>query len=210
MVCSNLRVPKLLAFMNDQPCFGSPWCASITAVRSALLAVAMITSGATSRSLRAQKADPYLARAEAVLRSTPLVDGRNDLPWRVRGLRCTQRPRGVRPPQAHTGHDGPRSANRAWWARNSGQSTSRRKTHPTTSRTGRSRALHGYARVSSSRSADASHHRKYRIASLRRRSRRAQGVREQKIGSLTGMEGGHASRTRSRCCASTTSAARDT
>ena len=54
-----------------------------TTVRFALLAV-LITSGATSRPLRAQKTDPYLARAEAVLRSTPLVDGHNDLPWRVR------------------------------------------------------------------------------------------------------------------------------
>ncbi|MEO7455968.1 MAG: dipeptidase [Gemmatimonadaceae bacterium] len=32
----------------------------------------------------AQKADPYLARAKRVLKSTPLVDGHNDLPWRIR------------------------------------------------------------------------------------------------------------------------------
>ncbi len=32
----------------------------------------------------AQKDDPYLARAKAVLRTTPLVDGHNDLPWRIR------------------------------------------------------------------------------------------------------------------------------
>ena len=31
-----------------------------------------------------QSTDPYLARARAVLRSTPLVDGHNDLPWRIR------------------------------------------------------------------------------------------------------------------------------
>jgi membrane dipeptidase len=35
-------------------------------------------------SLSAQTSDPYLARAKAVLRTTPLVDGHNDLPWRVR------------------------------------------------------------------------------------------------------------------------------
>ena len=35
-------------------------------------------------SLRAQPSDPYLARAKAVLRTTPLVDGHNDLPWRIR------------------------------------------------------------------------------------------------------------------------------
>jgi membrane dipeptidase len=34
--------------------------------------------------LEAQARDPYLARAERVLRSTPLVDGHNDLPWRIR------------------------------------------------------------------------------------------------------------------------------
>ncbi len=32
----------------------------------------------------AQARDPALARAERVLRSTPLVDGHNDLPWRIR------------------------------------------------------------------------------------------------------------------------------
>ena len=32
----------------------------------------------------AQKSDPYLERARAILRTTPLVDGHNDLPWRIR------------------------------------------------------------------------------------------------------------------------------
>ncbi|MEP6729027.1 MAG: dipeptidase [bacterium] len=36
------------------------------------------------RSMHAQSDDQYLARAKAVLRSTPLVDGHNDLPWRIR------------------------------------------------------------------------------------------------------------------------------
>ena len=35
-------------------------------------------------SVSAQKTDQYLARAKAVLRTTPLVDGHNDLPWRIR------------------------------------------------------------------------------------------------------------------------------
>ena len=39
---------------------------------------------AASAPLHAQKRDPYLERARAVLRSTPLVDGHNDLPWRIR------------------------------------------------------------------------------------------------------------------------------
>jgi len=42
----------------------------------------LIAVAATS--LHAQKSDPYLERAKAVLRTTPLVDGHNDLPWRIR------------------------------------------------------------------------------------------------------------------------------
>lgn len=34
--------------------------------------------------LAAQPADPHLALARRVLRTTPLVDGHNDLPWRIR------------------------------------------------------------------------------------------------------------------------------
>jgi membrane dipeptidase len=34
--------------------------------------------------LSGQAADPYLALARRVLRTTPLVDGHNDLPWRIR------------------------------------------------------------------------------------------------------------------------------
>jgi membrane dipeptidase len=34
--------------------------------------------------LSGQAADPYLALARRVLRATPLVDGHNDLPWRIR------------------------------------------------------------------------------------------------------------------------------
>jgi membrane dipeptidase len=34
--------------------------------------------------LSGQTADPYLALARRVLRTTPLVDGHNDLPWRIR------------------------------------------------------------------------------------------------------------------------------
>lgn len=32
----------------------------------------------------AQSSDPYLARAKRVLATTPLIDGHNDLPWRIR------------------------------------------------------------------------------------------------------------------------------
>ncbi|MEO5818629.1 MAG: dipeptidase [Gemmatimonadaceae bacterium] len=57
---------------------------SCLGVRSTLLALVAFAAGAVPRSANAQKTDPYLARAEAVLKSTPLVDGHNDLPWRIR------------------------------------------------------------------------------------------------------------------------------
>ena len=34
--------------------------------------------------LAAQQPDPYLALAKKVLSTTPLIDGHNDLPWRIR------------------------------------------------------------------------------------------------------------------------------
>ena len=44
---------------------------------SALLCAAHRTEAQTST-------DPYLARAVRILRTTPLIDGHNDLPWRIR------------------------------------------------------------------------------------------------------------------------------
>jgi len=41
-------------------------------------------SASTASARSGPAADPYLARAERVLRSTPLIDGHNDLPWRIR------------------------------------------------------------------------------------------------------------------------------
>ncbi|MEO8622659.1 MAG: membrane dipeptidase, partial [bacterium] len=49
--------------------------------RSILVAIVLAV---VTTPLHAQKSDPYLARAKAVLRTTPLVDGHNDLPWRIR------------------------------------------------------------------------------------------------------------------------------
>ncbi|HST07662.1 MAG TPA: dipeptidase [Gemmatimonadaceae bacterium] len=51
------------------------------------IAFLVLVAGATS--LHAQTAtpsgsDPYLERAKRVLRQTPLIDGHNDLPWRIR------------------------------------------------------------------------------------------------------------------------------
>jgi membrane dipeptidase len=45
------------------------------------LLVLLAVSAAT---VSAQATDPYLARAKAVLKSTPLIDGHNDLPWAIR------------------------------------------------------------------------------------------------------------------------------
>jgi membrane dipeptidase len=56
-----------------------------TAVRASLLCAAVVCIAALP--LRAQSAsssDQYLERAKRVLRQTPLIDGHNDLPWRIR------------------------------------------------------------------------------------------------------------------------------
>ena len=57
---------------------------SFAHARLTLFTIAMLFAGVTSRSLHAQQNDPFLVRAKAVLRTTPLVDGHNDLPWRIR------------------------------------------------------------------------------------------------------------------------------
>jgi len=50
----------------------------------ALLAVAATTLAAQPAAPAAPAADPHLARALRVLRTTPLIDGHNDLPWAIR------------------------------------------------------------------------------------------------------------------------------
>jgi membrane dipeptidase len=45
---------------------------------------AAVSLAALSSTIQAQAADPHLARARKVLRSTPLIDGHNDLPWAIR------------------------------------------------------------------------------------------------------------------------------
>ena len=51
-------------------------------MRSHALLVALVVAGVMP--VRAQTPDPYLERARAILRTSPLVDGHNDLPWRIR------------------------------------------------------------------------------------------------------------------------------
>lgn len=50
---------------------------------AALAAPALACAQATASTTTTQ-ADPHLARAERVLRASPLVDGHNDLPWAIR------------------------------------------------------------------------------------------------------------------------------
>jgi membrane dipeptidase len=57
--------------------------------QTSLYSVTLTLFAASALSAAAQtttqsSADPYLARARRILRSTPLVDGHNDLPWRIR------------------------------------------------------------------------------------------------------------------------------
>jgi membrane dipeptidase len=56
----------------------------IALMPSALVLLSLISAP----SLHAQRAGPpddqYLARAKRILRETPLIDGHNDLPWRIR------------------------------------------------------------------------------------------------------------------------------
>src|SRR5688500_12684538 len=48
------------------------------------LTILFVLSVWTAPPVSAQAADPHLARARRVLRSTPLIDGHNDLPWAIR------------------------------------------------------------------------------------------------------------------------------
>jgi len=58
---------------------------AVGVLTAALAAVtARVAPAQSSASKRAAPADPDLARALRVLRGSPLVDGHNDLPWRIR------------------------------------------------------------------------------------------------------------------------------
>src|SRR5688572_14657181 len=48
------------------------------------LIVASLSLALFAPVLSAQANDPHLERARRVLRSTPLIDGHNDLPWAIR------------------------------------------------------------------------------------------------------------------------------
>ena len=71
----------------------------LTALAAACIAGAALptppalAAQATAASRQPAPADSSLARARRVLRTTPLIDGHNDLPWRIR--EDTVRPRDV-------------------------------------------------------------------------------------------------------------------
>jgi len=58
--------------------------AGIAAVATAIGTAGTAGAQASASARSGPATDPYLARAERVLRSTPLIDGHNDLPWRIR------------------------------------------------------------------------------------------------------------------------------
>jgi membrane dipeptidase len=55
-----------------------------TLVSSALTALSISVSISVGAQTNAATDDQYLARAKRILRQTPLIDGHNDLPWRIR------------------------------------------------------------------------------------------------------------------------------
>ncbi len=59
--------------------------ASVAAVAAVVPATALMSVATAVSTAHAQAPlDPYLARARAILREVPLVDGHNDLPWELR------------------------------------------------------------------------------------------------------------------------------
>ncbi|MDB4915637.1 MAG: peptidase renal dipeptidase [Gemmatimonadetes bacterium] len=49
-----------------------------------VMCIAVLATAIAATPSSAQQDDKFLARAKAVLKSSPLVDGHNDLPWRIR------------------------------------------------------------------------------------------------------------------------------
>jgi membrane dipeptidase len=57
---------------------------SASLVASAFLLIAACATTSLQAQTTAGPNDPYLARAKRILKTTPLIDGHNDLPWRIR------------------------------------------------------------------------------------------------------------------------------
>jgi membrane dipeptidase len=56
----------------------------ITAVFAAITLLQGTSQTVPKPSVRSSSADPFLARVQAILKTTPLIDGHNDVPWAIR------------------------------------------------------------------------------------------------------------------------------
>ena len=145
----------------------------------------------------AQRPDPYLARAKAVLRSTPLIDGHNDLPWRIR--EDTLRPSDIEGYNLRTHTPGMTDLDRLTHGMVGGQFWSvyipGEPDAPTYARNGAVSSTPGYARaqleqIQLARRLIAKYPDRLAFVTTERGVRQA--FAQKKIGSLLGMEGGHA------------------
>ena len=161
-----------------------------------VFAAVLCISGAASP-LAAQATDPYLARARAVLRTTPLVDGHNDLPWRIR--EDTLHASDVEAYDLRTRTPGMTDLDRLrkgqvgaqfWSVYIPGEPDA-----PTYARNGKVSSVPGYARaqleqIALARRIIAKYPDRLMLATSEADVRRA--FASHRIGSLLGMEGGHA------------------
>jgi len=67
-----------------------PRAASLISV--ALLFIAVCATTSVHAQSTAAANDRYLVRAKRILKTTPLIDGHNDLPWRIRAPPDPARP----------------------------------------------------------------------------------------------------------------------
>ena len=158
---------------------------------------AALCLGTALSPLAAQANDPYLARARAVLRTTPLVDGHNDLPWRIR--EDTLHPSDIEAYDLRTRTPGMTDLARLRTGQVGAQFWSvyipGEPDAPTYARNGKVSSVPGYARaqleqIALARRMIAKYPDRFLFASSEADVRRA--FASHRIGSLLGMEGGHA------------------
>ena len=162
-----------------------------------LVFAAVLCISVAASPLAAQTPDPYLARARAGLRTTPLVDGHNDLPWRIR--EDTLHASDVEAYDLRTRTPGMTDLERLrkgqvgaqfWSVYIPGEPDA-----PTYARNGKVSSVPGYARaqleqIALARRIIAKYPDRLMLATSEADVRRA--FASHRIGSLLGMEGGHA------------------
>jgi len=162
-----------------------------------LVFAAVLCISVAASPLAAQATDPYLARARAVLRTTPLVDGHNDLPWRIR--EDTLHASDVEAYDLRTRTPGMTDLDRLRMGQVGAQFWSvyipGEPDAPTYARNGRVSSVPGYARaqleqIALARRLIAKYPDRLMLATSEADVRRA--FASHRIGSLLGMEGGHA------------------